>query len=68
MFALQVLAASALLTVFLMWAASAWDWTRLQSQAGLRIGLLALLVSGAAALYLGAAWAAGLRFRQFLKR
>jgi len=67
-FALQVLAASALLTVFLMWAASAWDWTRLQSQAGLRIGLLALLVSGAAALYLGAAWAAGLRFRQFLKR
>ncbi len=67
-FALQVLAASALLTVFLMWAASAWDWTRLQSQAGLRIGLLALLVSGAAALYLGSAWAAGLRFRQFLKR
>jgi putative peptidoglycan lipid II flippase len=67
-FALQVLAAAALLTVFLMWAASAWDWTRLQSQAGLRIGLLALLVSAAAALYLGSAWAAGLRFRQFLKR
>jgi len=67
-FALQVLAASALLTVFLMWAASAFDWTRLQSQVGLRIGLLALLVLGAAAIYLGAVWAAGLRFRQFLKR
>jgi len=67
-FALQVLAASALLTVFLMWAAGAWDWPRLQSQAGLRIGLLALLVSAAAALYLGSAWAAGLRFRQFFRR
>ena len=67
-FSLQVLAASALLTVFLMWAASAWDWTRLQSQAGLRIGLLVLIVLGAAAIYLGAVRAAGLRFRQFLKR
>jgi putative peptidoglycan lipid II flippase len=67
-FALQVLAASALLTVFLMWAASAWDWTRLQSQAGLRIGLMALLVTTAAFIYLAAAWAAGLRFRQFLRR
>ncbi len=67
-FGLQVLAASALLTVFLMWGASAWDWTRLQSQAGLRIALLALMVCGAAAIYLGAVWAAGLRFRQFLKR
>jgi len=67
-FALQVLAASALLMVFLMWAASAWDWTRLQAQVGLRIVLLALLVLGAAAIYLGAVWAAGLRFRQFLKR
>ncbi|MDP3702453.1 MAG: murein biosynthesis integral membrane protein MurJ [Hylemonella sp.] len=67
-FGLQVLAASALLTVFLMWAAGAWDWPRLQAQAGLRIGLLALLVLGAAAIYLGAVWAAGLRFRQFLRR
>jgi putative peptidoglycan lipid II flippase len=67
-YALQVLAATALLTVFLMWAAGAFDWTRLQAQAGLRIGLLALLVAGGAAIYLGAVWAAGLRFRQFLRR
>jgi putative peptidoglycan lipid II flippase len=67
-FALQVTAAAALLTVFLMWAASAWDWTRLQAQPWLRIGLLAGLVLGAAGIYLGAAWAAGLRFRQFLRR
>ncbi|MBX9959225.1 MAG: murein biosynthesis integral membrane protein MurJ [Burkholderiaceae bacterium] len=67
-FALQVTAAAALLTVFLMWAASAWDWTRLQAQPWLRIGLLAALVAGAAGIYLGAVWAAGLRFRQFLRR
>lgn len=65
-FALQVLAASALLTVFLMWAASAFDWIRLP--AGLRIGLLGLLLLGAAVIYLGAVWLAGLRFRQFLRR
>ena len=67
-FALQVTAAAALLTIFLMWAASAWDWTRLQAQPWLRIGLLAGLVAGAALIYLGAVWAAGLRFRQFLRR
>ncbi len=67
-FALQVTAAAALMTVFLMWAAGAWDWTRLQSQPVLRIALLATLVLGAALIYLGSAWAAGLRFRQFLRR
>ena len=67
-FALQVTAAAALMTVFLMWAAGAWDWTRLQSQPLLRIALLTGLVLGAVLIYLGAAWAAGLRFRQFLRR
>lgn len=65
-FALQVLAASALLTVFLMWADRAFDWLRLP--AAPRVGLLALLVLGAALIYLGAVWLAGLRFRQFLRR
>ncbi|MEK9951959.1 MAG: murein biosynthesis integral membrane protein MurJ [Curvibacter sp.] len=67
-FALQVTAAAALLTIFLMWGASAWDWVRLQARPWWRIGLLAGLVLGAAVLYLGAVWAAGLRFRQFLRR
>jgi putative peptidoglycan lipid II flippase len=67
-FVLQVLAASALLAVFLMWAASAFHWTQLQAQAWTRIGLLALLLVGAAAVYFGAAWAAGLKLRQFIRR
>ena len=68
LFALQVLAASALLAVFLMWAASAFDWTRLQAHSGQRIGLLALVMAASAVIYLGGAWAAGLKFAQFLRR
>ena len=67
-FALQVLAASALLLVYLLWAASAWDWTALRTQAVLRMGLMAVILSGAAVLYLGAVWACGLNLRQFLRR
>ena len=68
LFLLQVLAASALLAIYLLWAASAFAWVALQSSAWLRIGLMALLLSGAAVLYLGAVWAAGLNLRQFLRR
>jgi len=67
-FVLQVLAASALLAVFLMWAASTFHWTQLQAQAWARIGLLALVLVGAGAVYFGAAWAAGLKLRQFIRR
>jgi len=68
LFVLQVLAASALLTVFLMWAAGAFHWTQLQAQAWMRIGLLALMLAGAGVIYFGAAWAAGLRLMQFVRR
>jgi putative peptidoglycan lipid II flippase len=67
-FALQVTAASALLLVYLLWAASAWDWTALRTQSALRMGLMAALLAGAAGLYLGAVWASGLNLRQFLRR
>jgi putative peptidoglycan lipid II flippase len=67
-FSLQVTAASALLLVYLLWAASAWDWTALRAQSALRMGLMAVLLAGAAALYLGAVWASGLNLRQFLRR
>ena len=68
LFALQVLAASALLAVFLLWAASSFDWTGLQAVALKRIGLMALILCASAAIYFVALWAAGLKLRQLLRR
>jgi putative peptidoglycan lipid II flippase len=68
LFALQVIAASALLSIFLLWAASAFNWIQLQSQSGLRVGLLVLVVSGAGLIYLGSVMAAGLKLTQFIRR
>jgi putative peptidoglycan lipid II flippase len=68
LFLLQVLAGAALLVIYLLWAAQAFDWIALRAESLKRIGLLALVLSGAVALYLGAVWAAGLNLRQFLRR
>lgn len=67
-FVLQVLAGSALLVIYLLWAASAFAWIELRSESLKRIGLLAGLMVGAGVVYLGAVWAAGLNPRQFLRR
>jgi putative peptidoglycan lipid II flippase len=67
-FVMQVLAGSALLVIYLLWAAQAFAWIDLRSESLKRIGLLAMLMVGAAAVYLGAVWAAGLNLRQFLRR
>jgi len=67
-FGLQVLAAGALLAVFLMWAAASFPWIALQARPWHRIGLMALLLAGSAALYFAALWAAGLKLRQFVMR
>jgi putative peptidoglycan lipid II flippase len=67
-FGLQVLAASALLAVFLTWAASHMAWVELQATALTRVGLLALCVVGAAALYFGTLVLAGLKLRQFVRQ
>ena len=67
-FVLQVLAASALLVIYLLWAAGLVDWVALRSHSLLRIGWLTLLLGGAMLVYLGAAWAAGLNLRQFVRR
>jgi putative peptidoglycan lipid II flippase len=67
-FALQVLAASAVLVIYLMWGAHAFAWTEMRGESLKRIGWLALLVTGAAITYLGCVWAAGLNLRQFLRR
>jgi putative peptidoglycan lipid II flippase len=66
-FALQVVAASALLAVFLMWGANGFDWTALRAESLKRIGLLALMVGGGVAIYFAALLAAGLKLRQFAR-
>ena len=67
-FALQVGLGCALLAGYLVWANQALPWVALRSQSGLRIGYLALVMLGSALLYLGALWACGLQWRQFVKR
>ena len=67
-FVLQVIAACALLALFLIWANSAVDWTQLRSEGFKRIGLLALAMLVSAAIYFIALWAAGLKLKQFLRR
>jgi putative peptidoglycan lipid II flippase len=68
LFAVQVLAASALLAIFLLWSAQALDWVAMQSVYLQRIGLLAVVLLAAGAIYFGACWAAGLKIRALLKR
>lgn len=67
-FTLQVLLASALLAVFLVWANSAFDWTLLRAQSGKRIGLLLMVLTGSGLMYFAALWATGMKLAQFVKR
>jgi putative peptidoglycan lipid II flippase len=67
-FGLQVLAASALLAVFLMWGDNSVAWLALKSDKLKRMGLLTIFVSGSMAIYFAAIWAAGLNVRQLLRR
>jgi len=67
-FALQVLAASALLAVFLLWSAQAVSWTGLRAESFKRIGLLALVLLASSAIYFGALWATGLKLRKLMRR
>ena len=67
-FLLQVFVGSAVLGLYLWWAASAVDWVGLRAEKWYRIGLFTLTLAGAAVLYLGCVTATGLKLRQFLKR
>ena len=67
-FALQVLAATAVLTALLVWAAQALAWTGLRAQPWLRIGQMLAVLGASAVLYFGALWLLGLRLKAFLKR
>lgn len=66
-FTLQVLAASALLAVFLLWSAGAVNWIGLKGHSLERIGLLALVLLVSAALYFVALWVSGLKVKKLLK-
>jgi putative peptidoglycan lipid II flippase len=69
-FVLQVLAGSALLAVFLMWASHSalLPWLAMQAYIFKRICLLALVITAGAAIYFIAIWAAGLQVRALLRR
>jgi putative peptidoglycan lipid II flippase len=67
-FILQVVAASSLLAVFLLWSAGAVSWVGLKTAYLQRIGLLAAVVSVGAAMYFVALWAAGLKLRRLMRR
>ena len=67
-FGLQVLAASALLAVFLLWAASSLEWIDVRGRHLQRVVWLALCLAVSAMLYFGALMAAGVNLRQLLRR
>ena len=67
-FLLQVIAASALLAVFLMWASQAIPWTRMHGDNWTRVLLMAIVLIASFALYFVSTWAAGLKLRQFIRR
>lgn len=68
LFFLQVVAGSALLAVFLMWAEAAVAWTRMPGEHLQRVGLLAACITSGVAIYFVAILAAGVKLRDFLRR
>lgn len=68
LFALQVVAACALMASVLMWASQSFDWVGLGAQRGQRIALLAGVLLAAVLVYFAALWAAGCQWRQLLRR
>jgi len=68
MFLFQVVAATALLSVFLMWAASHVQWVGPSVHDLSRFLVLALVMAGSALIYFASLWASGLKLRQFVRR
>ena len=65
---LQVVAATALVVVFLMWAGNAVPWLNMPGQAVQRIGLLLAVIGAAIVIYFAALAAAGMSLRSLLRR
>ena len=67
-FALRVALATALLTVFLLWAAGSVNWVGMKVEYIRRIGLLAAVLLASAAIYFLTLRLSGLKLRQLLRR
>lgn len=67
LYGLQVLAASALLAVFLLWGAQHVAWIGLRAHSLERVGWLALLLCSAAGVYFAVLRLTGLKLRSILK-
>jgi putative peptidoglycan lipid II flippase len=67
-FGMQVVAASALLAVFLMWVTAQVNWLAFDGRALQRVGLLTLSVLGGVLVYFLALLLAGLNLRQFVRK
>ncbi|WP_280189476.1 murein biosynthesis integral membrane protein MurJ [Delftia sp. PS-11] len=65
---LQVLAASCLLAVLLLWGSHHFDWIALRADGWRRAGLLALMLLASMLLYFGVLLISGLRLRALLRR
>jgi putative peptidoglycan lipid II flippase len=68
LFALRVAAANGAVAAVLWWAAQRIDWLALQSQGGLRAGLMALVLAGVALVYFGVLALCGLRPRDLVRK
>ena len=68
LFLLQVVAASALLAVFLMWMAGSFPWLQWRGEAAKRALAMAFALAASGAIYFVALWAAGVKLRQFVTR
>ncbi len=67
-FGLQVIAASSLLAVFLLWSSQAVNWVEMQLEFMKRIALFAVVLFASGAIYFGACWAAGMKLRALFKK
>jgi putative peptidoglycan lipid II flippase len=67
-FALRVICATALLTVFLLWAAGSVNWVGMKGAYLQRIGLLAGVLAASGAIYFTVLRVSGLKLRQLLRR
>ena len=67
-FCVQVLLATAVLTLWLIWAERHWDWTALRAVPWMRVGLMAGILGTSVLLYFGSLRLAGVNLRSLWRR